>query len=639
MRVRQYYLRRPSFAISVRYPSISFGTPDEQLRDIRSYLYQLTDTLNACDTSALSVMNEISQAIAADDAVKAGGASSEEALRLQEYSSLRSLIIKTADYAISNSENISLSLSGNYVAVSDFGTYFENTVVTIGADSYGVTQIYQYAAGANDYRVTQENYIKSGLLYYDGGVPVYGVGVGTIYGNVSVYELTTDTNVNHAKTYYTRTGTSPDYTYTPVDEPNQTDLATYYERVMSRSSNQIYSTFTADEIAFWSGSTKLAYMNTGAIYFPNAVITGGSINIGGTALNPAFSVNSSGDLVSTSADISGKVTATSGEIGGFTIGSNTLHAGTSTSTTNFVGLSANTSDTYAIGVGDYRPANAEFSVTRAGALKATSGTIAGWTISGNRLQNSNGSIYLDGNTGYISGATISGGSISGSSISGVTISSGTITGSVFHVDGGLLIYEDSIYRGTIGYTYGTDSEQQRTYGVGVSTSAAVMMCTTGGARMFAVGHGEVYVYPTGATIKCNDSNKIDVTSTGIHMYGTVYSDNTQVHSSDANKKHDINYDVEVYGTLFDGLKPCTFKYNNGTSGRDHFGFAAQDVLDAINAAGLTTKQVAAYCEYTEDDIDTCGLRYGEFVALNTYEIQKLKQRVAALEARIGGQNE
>jgi len=59
------------------------------------------------------------------------------------------------------------------------------------------------------------------------------------------------------------------------------------------------------------------------------------------------------------------------------------------------------------------------------------------------------------------------------------------------------------------------------------------------------------------------------------------------------------------------------------------------VKDAVLAQGLTTKEFAGYCEWTNDD-DTvgCGLRYSEFVAMNIYEIQKLKARVTELEAQI-----
>ena len=43
------------------------------------------------------------------------------------------------------------------------------------------------------------------------------------------YALTEDTTVDPSKVYYTRSGTAPDYTYAPVAEPKDEELATYYE--------------------------------------------------------------------------------------------------------------------------------------------------------------------------------------------------------------------------------------------------------------------------------------------------------------------------------------------------------------------------------------------------------------------------
>ena len=49
------------------------------------------------------------------------------------------------------------------------------------------------------------------------------------------YELTEDTAVVAGKVYYTRSGTSPNYTYTVVAEPKTSDIATYYELHLDES--------------------------------------------------------------------------------------------------------------------------------------------------------------------------------------------------------------------------------------------------------------------------------------------------------------------------------------------------------------------------------------------------------------------
>ena len=45
------------------------------------------------------------------------------------------------------------------------------------------------------------------------------------------YVLTSDTSIVTGKTYYTRTGTAPNYTYSAVATPSAASLSTYYEKV------------------------------------------------------------------------------------------------------------------------------------------------------------------------------------------------------------------------------------------------------------------------------------------------------------------------------------------------------------------------------------------------------------------------
>lgn len=123
------------------------------------------------------------------------------------------------------------------------------------------------------------------------------------------------------------------------------------------------------------------------------------------------------------------------------------------------------------------------------------------------------------------------------------------------------------------------------------------------------------------------------------LEGTWYigslSSSVQV-TSDRNAKYDIQDQPEVYSRLFDQLKPVTYRYKDGTSGRIHTGFIAQDVEDAVLSLGLETTDFAAVC-YDLDDAGNkvrYGIRYEEIVSLNTYEIQKLKKRVADLETLI-----
>lgn len=108
--------------------------------------------------------------------------------------------------------------------------------------------------------------------------------------------------------------------------------------------------------------TKTAYDDA------NAGVHLGSDGIG--IGNNVFTVSSAGALVATSATITGSITATSGSIGGWTVAADRLSYGTDA---DYIGLIPGTG----IQLGDSVFADAPFSVTNAGVLKAVSGTIGG----------------------------------------------------------------------------------------------------------------------------------------------------------------------------------------------------------------------------------------------------------------------
>ena len=78
--------------------------------------------------------------------------------------------------------------------------------------------------------------------------------------------------------------------------------------------------------------------------------------------------------------------------------------------------------------------------------------------------------------------------------------------------------------------------------------------------------------------------------------------------------------------------PVTYKYNYGTSDRLHTGFIAQDVKQAMDVALIDSKNFAALTiGISEDNEELWSLRYDEFIALNTWQIQKAKARITDLE--------
>lgn len=104
-----------------------------------------------------------------------------------------------------------------------------------------------------------------------------------------------------------------------------------------------------------------------------------ALNAAGTALEYKFLVMYNGKVIAKNADIAGKITATSGEIGGFTIGAASIYNGmTSLSDTTHNGVYVGT-DGIALGKGN-------FSVGSDGALSAKSGSIGGWSITSTYLE-------------------------------------------------------------------------------------------------------------------------------------------------------------------------------------------------------------------------------------------------------------
>lgn len=107
----------------------------------------------------------------------------------------------------------------------------------------------------------------------------------------------------------------------------------------------------------------------------------------------------------------------------------------------------------------------------------------------------------------------------------------------------------------------------------------------------------------------------------------LFVKNAAVLTSDRNAKDNIERIPLIYEIFFDALSPVRFKFKENQSDRYHMGFIAQDVKQAIEQTGLTTKDFATYCEWIkEDGTISCGLRYEEFIALCVDQIQKLKKQ-------------
>lgn len=161
----------------IRLPQISGTTTAEQLMQIKNYLHQTVEQLNYAFTMIESDGVVIRQQIAASTAPK-----TDEEIE-SNFNDIKSLIIKSADIVGAYSETITNQLKGEYVAVSDFGTYKSETNAKIDATSTGLTEkfdnIQTIVSDVKTSVIDVEAHIISGLLYHnDEGEPIYGIQIG-----------------------------------------------------------------------------------------------------------------------------------------------------------------------------------------------------------------------------------------------------------------------------------------------------------------------------------------------------------------------------------------------------------------------------------------------------------------------------
>lgn len=261
-------------------------------------------------------------------------------------------------------------------------------------------------------------------------------------------------------------------------------------------------------------------------------------------------------------------------------------------------------------------------------------------------------------------------------IDGGSIYADSIYANSLHLGGSLTVY-DGLTSTTPGGYLGYDDGFNSTYGIGIrdATQNNQVVCTNQAARMssgnmvrtpdnwlderafaqFVANYDVAYIDVTGSIkFKINGSEYIGianhssyislrplVTTTQVNLgntsyrWGAVYATNGTIQTSDRNYKHDIETLPEKYIALFDGLVPRRFKMNEGTSGRYHTGYIAQEVEEAMLNAGIDSVEFGGFVRgEDEDGREICMLRYGEFDAVRDLKIKQLEARLATIEERI-----
>ena len=162
-------------AIELRLPNIIGKTPEEQLSQIKSYLYATVEQLNW----ALSTVEKTSVSVkeAVESSVKETASPDKAATMFGE---LKSLIIKDADIVSSYSEEMKKTFNSEYVAQSAFGDYQRSVTGEITTSAEGlrvdISKAERIATEAQNQLKRNSGYVEIGILEEDeAGNSVVGV--------------------------------------------------------------------------------------------------------------------------------------------------------------------------------------------------------------------------------------------------------------------------------------------------------------------------------------------------------------------------------------------------------------------------------------------------------------------------------
>lgn len=116
----------------------------------------------------------------------------------------------------------------------------------------------------------------------------------------------------------------------------------------------------------------------------------------------------------------------------------------------------------------------------------------------------------------------------------------------------------------------------------------------------------------------------------------IYCVNSEINTSDREKKKDISYGLDRFGELFDHLRPCSYRFANGR--RVHNGLIAQDLEHAMTDCGVSDMDFAALVKSPRDDGGyDYGIRYGELIPLLIDQVQAMKKQMKEWWTRYGNE--
>ena len=470
----------------------------------------------------------------------------------------------------------------------------------------------EFTFGTTDYA----GGVKTGTIDWDAngnnvtgqGVAIYRKGIVGADGTKVTFVIDTSGNATFAGTLSAPNGTIGGFTI---------DGKLYNQKTtLTDANNGIY--LATDGIAL-GASSVFKVTSTGALTAASATITGAitaTSGFIGTAAD-GFSINSSYiakgkiSLTDSNAGVyigadgialgvssvfkvtsAGALTASSGIIGGFTIGATSLTAGSGASA---IGMA--TSGGYAFFAGNATPASAPFYVTSAGYVKSTNGSIGGFGVSTNSLTFGSGSNTVGIDSGGTNPAFYAGSATPGSApfrvstsgalvatsatITGViTATSGSFTGSITAGSGsigGWTIAAGKISSGNIDI----DSANARIQ-AGPSASNYIRISSDGIIGVDSV-LGQTFNLPTNGGRPTFSSGEITLTKFVVSTQGVIQTSDTVGDGSGSGQGIRIN-NTGIKGFKSGNANP-TF-HLDATNGDITFGLTSGNYLKYTSSTGV-----------------------------------------------------
>ena len=523
----------------------TFGTSEQKVEQIIDYLYQLTDILNYNleSSSPEGIWKATNEALKADSGV----AEDEEQLKRDEYKSLRNLVLKSATNIIRAEETFSKTLTGSFFAEGEDGSYSESGFLSVDGTPYSISQLYRYQTsvinGLNTYRTELEAYINTGILEKDTETPVFGIDIG----------------YNKSSFIY-----------------NDTEHTVIPSKVR----------ITPERIGFYIDDNEMAYISKDNIYFPGAIIEGGSLSCsyGGSSVKIA----------------DGAVECFVDNVRYGTIKS--YFDGNVDKTKPMMCLISDIENSAGVCIlSDDSTWYLQYAVDQPG------------MVNFKYRHAFYGSIYIK-NSVDISGFIYN----KGYTLLGVNSSGNVQIGSQSR-DGHTFIYSG-------------ENKDVRLYGKNVYLSATQYIYVPAGVGMlFRTSSSESYAQGIYCgTVQSRVGLHVGIDSMGLFLHGDVMLASGAAVSSDRRLKKDINGLDERYEKLFDLLEPKSFRYRM-YSQKEHTGFIAQDVAAALSDSGFDAESAGSFVGIRTTTGEEFALVYEEFIALNTFMIKKCLKRIEELE--------